>query len=292
MTIFAGVYCTDLSNPITEAIKKSLTNNLRATLDSRGTRTTHDLPKIFVIKWDSGAFDEPAWEVFADGSLSTLVGDPLLSEAGTHMKRSAQLSNLVTSEGGLNGGLLAKTRGSFSILRYSAASATVYLSTDMIGLRPIYYTLQNGLLIFASALRVLESMSWVQRRLSAIGMGELNMFSFPLAAHTPYEGIFVLRECEVMTCSEAGLTLGAYYNWATVTSVAHTPAQSAEALFVEFQAGIRIRAASDRRTYAFLSGGMDSRSIVSVLIDKGCTVEALNFSPDASQDQEFARLPR
>lgn len=289
MTVIAGAYCIDPDGEVPKTLRDGFRTNLRTVKDGLGHWSTFDRKRVFLIKWDSGAFNEAAWAVSVDESLSTLIGDPLLTSSGERLTRDRQLIQLVGSDGKLRADELAQTRGAFSIARFDAKSQTLSLATDMLGLRPVYYTLQSGVFIFASALRVLESMIGVQKKLSMTGMVELNVFAFPLAERTPYEGICVLRECETLTVTEAGTELSVYYDWAAVTSTPDQAATSAEALFAEFQEAIRIRGEGDRKTYAFLSGGMDSRAIVGCLLMGGLRVEALNFSPDASQDQAYAR---
>lgn len=289
MTLFAGAYCLDPRGDIPRLLKESLRLNLRSVSDSRGSLHLYDQQRMFLVKWDSGAFKESAWEVAEDGSLSTLVGDPLLTNSGIRLSRKMQLSKLIHLNGGFCNAVLKQTRGSFSAVRYETKTQILSISTDMIGLRPVYYTMQDGILIFASALRVLESMSCVRKKLSIPGMVELGVFGFPLAERTPYEAISVLRESEILNTTAAGIELSAYHDWTVSAAVSNSPIAAANALFAEFQESIRIRVNSDRRVYAFLSGGMDSRAIVSSLMQLGCTVEALNFSPDASQDQAYAR---
>lgn len=289
MTLFAGAYCLDPRGDIPRTLKESLRLNLRSVSDSRGSWHIYDQQRMFLVKWDSGAFNESAWEVAEDGSLSTLVGDPLLTESGIRLSRRMQLSQLIQLNSGFCNTVMEQTRGSFSVARYEAKAQTLSISTDMIGLRPVYYTVQDGMFIFASALRVLESVSCVRKKLSIPGMVELSVFGFPLAERTPYEGIFALRESEILNVTATGIELSAYHDWTVSASISSSPIEAANALFAEFQEAIRIRVEADRRVYAFLSGGMDSRAIVSSLVQLGCTVEALNFSPDASQDQAYAR---
>ncbi|MDP2323689.1 MAG: asparagine synthase-related protein [Gammaproteobacteria bacterium] len=133
-------------------------------------------------------------------------------------------------------------------------------------------------------------MPGIARKPSTAGMIESCVFGFPLAERTPYTNIAVLRECQKLTVSAGGdIRLTNYHDWSIAGLVPSEPAVAAQALFAEFQEGIGLRLATDRRVYAFLSGGMDSRAIVSSLASMGCEIEALNFSPDLSQDQVYAR---
>jgi len=60
--------------------------------------------------------------------------------------------------------------------------------------------------------------------------------------------------------------------------------QEAHARFVD---AVALRSGADSTTLAFLSGGLDSRAIVTALRDRGLYVHSFNFSPTGSQDEVF-----
>jgi asparagine synthase (glutamine-hydrolysing) len=290
MTVFAGVFCLNSGQPVPEKLRMSIFRNLRRENSDSGRVYSYDSNGLFLVKWDSQAFSEPAWREASDGALCTLVGDPLLLANGVRVRREQQLDSLAPIGGSLDDVALAVCRGTFAIASFDAVGHSFQLATDAIGLRSVYYVVQDGYLIFATALRILEASQEVRKRLSLQGMAELNAFSFPLAERTPYEGLAVLRECQLLTATSTGLTIRNYYDWASNEQCAGTAEEAAAHVYETFKDAVRIRAGSDRRVYSFLSGGMDSRSIVANLIEMGREVVALNFSAHASQDQRYAQL--
>jgi len=289
MTIFAGAFSLAPGLEVPRVLKDAVSRNLRRVDDDKGSRQTHCTPKLFLTKWDSGAFSEPAWRETPDGSVCTIAGDPLLIEAGHRLNREKQMSIISPTEGSVSSTSLAKCRGSFSLAHYSAKDDRLYLATDAVGLRSVYYTIQGGFLIFSTALRILEDLPEVRKNLSFLGMAELGVFSFPLAERTPYEGINVLRECQILSTTGSDVTLRSYYDWEKPETFANSPVDSAAKLYSTFYEAVRIRAGDDIRSYSFLSGGMDSRAIVATLIKMGRHVESLNFSSSGSQDQYYAQ---
>ena len=144
MTLIAGAFSIAAGVVLPPPLKAALRQHLRRAPDERGSLSSHDSQALFLVKWDSGSFKEPAWREGADGSLATLVGDPLLADGGTRLSRAEQLAHLTGPDSALNDGELARTRGAFSIAAFSATTHTLTLATDMIGLRPLYYTVQDG----------------------------------------------------------------------------------------------------------------------------------------------------
>lgn len=289
MTLFAGAFHLH-SERLPNDLKASLRQNLRSQDTDTGQTHAHDLGCFFIVKWDSGAFQEPAWRIEQDGAMAALAGDPLWLVNSTRPSRNHQLDRLVPTGAAPRDTELAKCRGSFALIHYSAQMQELHLATDALGLRSIYYVIQDGCLIFATALRILEAMPEIKKSLSVLGMAELSIFTFPLAERTPFEGISVLRECQSLTANTSGVTLHNYDDWSTPQASPETPEQAAKQLYLTFQEAVNIRLGHDQRAYSFLSGGMDSRAIVATLIGLGRQVEALNFSDQASQDQRYAQL--
>lgn len=289
MTIFAGAMSLQ-SGAVPSSLKASLRLNLRSVPDDSGAWHEHNQDPFFLLKWDSGAFAEPAWHETPDGSVCALAGDPLLIDGGCRLSRGQQLRRLAPLSAPMSDTEFAQCRGSFALVRYLANEKSLCLATDAIGLRSIYYVVQDGTLVFSTALRVLEATPEIRKQLSVLGMAELSVFSFPLAERTPYDGLNVLRECQILSASGSGVALRNYYDWTFPKAASGNPAEAAAQLYASFQEAVRIRAGEDKRVYNFLSGGMDSRAIVATLIDMGRRVEALNFSSNASQDQRYAGL--
>ena len=288
MTLIAGAYCLDSKKSMPIDLRNSIRANICRDNGGRGQYFEFETSNFYVVKWDSGAFNEPAWSA-GTSSVCLAVGDPLFVDSLERAPRNVQLLQLVKPEGGIDPLLLKRCRGSYSIVNYSSNNHSLCMATDMIGLRTLYFLLQDGIFVFSSTLRGIEAMSWVTKHLSPKGMLESCAFGFPLAERTPYVGISVLRECEMLTITDKVVSSTRYYDWAAASACQDTPNGAAKELFREFQNAVRVRLGSDQSVYAFLSGGMDSRAIVSSLAMAGAKIHALNFSPDSSQDQNFAK---
>ncbi|MFH7044201.1 asparagine synthase-related protein [Paucibacter sp. JuS9] len=286
MTIFAGAYCLNAKQQVPTALTRELHAALRTTDDKRGHRCRYEALAFVLESWDSGAFEESTWLCNTDG-VTKVTGDPLLS--GKPASRSRQAARLGQALRSGHFDLLAGSRGSFAAVDYEAAEHRLTLSTDHVGLRPVYYAVQDGILVFATAMRMLESLPWLRRSLSPLGMAEVSAFSFPLAGRTPYAEVTTLRECEVLVATTGRVSSTAYYDWAEAAHASPAAIPTAPQLYQLFEEAVTLRAGADRSVYSFLSGGMDSRAIVATLLKGERRIEALNFSATASQDQYFAQ---
>jgi len=295
MTLFAGVFNMGAPREVPLGLKSDLSQHLcrdglvDASGMALGVRQMHDVDGLFLIKWDSGAFGEAAWHAASNGSVSTLVGDPLLAENGVHLSRAKQLAQLAPLGQMVKAAQLARCRGTFACAHFDAPSHTLQLATDALGLRPVYYVVQDEWLIFSNALRVLEAAQAVNKTLSLLGMAELSAFTYPLADRTPYEGIKLLREGEMLSASRAGVSLESTIDWLTPGPSGGTSEAAAAQIYAFFDEAVCLRAERDQTVYSFLSGGMDSRAIVANLLSSGREVVAMNFSTEASQDLHYAQ---
>ena len=59
MTTFAGAFALQ-SHPLPQTVKTSLQQHLRSVKNDEGNWDVYDQQSIFLVKWDSGAFNEPA----------------------------------------------------------------------------------------------------------------------------------------------------------------------------------------------------------------------------------------
>ena len=219
--------------------------------------------------------------------LSLLAGEPLGPAgdiAGDHQLIHDDLAHGRTSA-------LQGCRGVFCGASYSEEQEVpvLQLFADKLGIRPIYYWCDASMVVFATALRVLEALPFVPKIRDDAGVAETIAFGYPLAERTQYINVRVLREAEIVQFSLSGNSTTCYWRWDQVTPQELSDAAAAKQAYEVFTDTINIRRRGDQEVGAFLSGGMDSRAIVAVLNASGATVQAINFSPDRSQDQALAR---
>lgn len=288
MTIFAGAFAFADDAALDSANIACWSQFFRG-LGNDGRQLQHvESQRLAVWKWDSGAYGEPAWQTGTDGSFATLCGDALLTQGGRRLTRSEQLARLCDHPDGLSEAQLRTTRGVFSLLAFDGTTSTLHLATDMIGIRPIFYTSQNGVFYFASAQHLLERLPALQRSVDQQGLAEHLTLGFSLGDRTPYQELKLLPEATWLQVDGRGHRQHHYFDWNSVGLSGTAEDAAGPALFEAFSQAVGIRLDGHQTAYAFLSGGMDSRSIVATLASHGCRIEAMNFSIEDTQDKAFA----
>ena len=155
------------------------------------------------------------------------------------------------------------------------------------GTRPLYFWLDDDLVVFASALRILEELPFVPKKMDLRGVTEVVALGTPLADRTPYAGIFLLKSAEIVQITNEGTSRSSYWRWDEIKTESDSEPVRLATVYDSFQSAIKRRNGNDKATAAYLSGGLDSRCIVAALCHNGVRVRTVNFARPGTQDYCF-----
>jgi asparagine synthase (glutamine-hydrolysing) len=173
-------------------------------------------------------------------------------------------------------GLATRIEGDYAIGLWDAASRRLHLLRDRIGVKPLYFTLVRGKLLFASEIKALLEHPDVPRDVDTLAMYHYLSFLTAPAPLTMFKGIFKLPAGHLATVDAQGRLSATRYWDATPGhtglrgELAGLSDTAQEQMLV---AGIRERltAAVDKRMMSdvpfgvFLSGGIDSSTNVALM---------------------------
>jgi len=225
------------------------------------------------------------------GSFAMLTGEPLLTREGpAGQERDAHLAYL-QDRWGTDGDLesLRSAAGTFCAAFYDPRTGTTHLVADRLGLRTLYYTVVGDFVYFATALRILEALPAVPKTMDALAVAEITGFGYPFGGGTAYAGIKMLQPCEIVTIRQGEITSSRYFHWDAIAPLAVTEEEAMRETYRLFQAAVQRRLRGDKTTFAYLSGGLDSRITVAALRAEAARVYTFNFSLANTQDQVFAQ---
>ena len=285
MTLIAGVYARrpgeDLAEDLCDRVSAALSRH-------PGEKTTYFRDtQCFIVKADIGAFGDEA--AIIDANAASFLTGELILDHGSADRRPRQQDLREVHESFLRGddAPLRRARGVFSGAHYDRGRRTISLFTDKVGVRPIYYSVGERYVFFGSAIRILESLAEVPKELDLLGVTEISTLGYPLAERTALAAVSVLKAGEVLTVGEERSSRKFYWRWDNVEQSDRPLDDLAREAHAEFIDGVRLRIGTDTTTAAFLSGGLDSRSVVTALHTLGIKVHTFNFSVPGLQDQAF-----
>lgn len=282
MSIFAGIVhrreeSSDHSKEKHVALRRALSRASDKLIHA------HELPGAFVVTAELPSGSSSCGVIRDPAGITVVAGIPYLG-AGLRQDRS----KLHAALGSGRAEALRAARGVFCAAYISADGRQIRLVSDKLGVRPIYYWNGPEFLVFATALRILEVLDFVPCEMDLLGSSECVAFGFPLADRTPYRDISCIREAEIISIDSGAIAKQTYFRWDQLQQIEKVDAPS-RAMEL-FRDALSLRCAGQSNQVSFLSGGMDSRSIVACLRSLGTNVSALNFSPPSSQDESFSRL--
>ncbi len=165
---------------------------------------------------------------------------------------------------------LARFRGMFAFALWDAPRKKLFLCRDRLGVKPLYYYYDSGLLLFASELKALMAHSSFRKDLHAGGLALYLQFGCVPAPWSIFENTFKVRPgCYVEISSGGTLTEKCYWRvrdcCAANGSGCRTEAQIEEELVPLLREAFAYRLVSDVPVGIFLSGGIDSSLVAAVL---------------------------
>lgn len=284
MTLIAGIF-----NRKGLALPDSACASLRQAI----SRNPADEVEIFsdqrsyFAKVDIGAFREPGSFRDSKGALSLLAGEPLLGKRGITSNRLHDLTAIHEQVPNDDWNGLRDANGTFALVHYQPHLGALYLVADKVGLRPLYYWLNEEWVVFASALRILEALEFVPKRMDLRAVTEIVALGTPLADRTPYADVFLIKPAEVIQITEDRISRGCYWRWDEIKEARESEKIRLVTVFDRFQAATKRRNGNDEATAAYLSGGLDSRCVVAALCEHGTRVRTVNFARPGTQDYYF-----
>lgn len=188
-------------------------------------------------------------------------------------------------------GMLDKLNGQFAFAVWDCQKQTLFLARDRLGIRPCYYYLNNNRLVFASEIKALFVDPTVPRALDPRGLSEIFTFWTTIGEETPFKDIRQLKPGHYALFGRQGLTLNPYWDIRFPNTYDETRSLEdwTEELNALIKDAARIRLRADVPVGAYLSGGLDS-TYISSLVKHHFNNELCTFSV-AFTDSRFDETP-
>ena len=169
---------------------------------------------------------------------------------------------------------LAKAAGMFAISLWDANERRLHLVRDRFGEKPLYYGRVGGGFAFASELKALRALPGFDGEIDRRALGLYARLGYVPAPHSIYRGIFKLEPGCILSGTVEQLLAGEeridrYWNYRDVVLAGlEAPIageeEAVDALEAALLESVRGQAMADVPVGAFLSGGVDSSTVVAL----------------------------
>ena len=162
-------------------------------------------------------------------------------------------------------------RGMFAFALWDQNQETLFLARDRLGIKPLYYSLlANGMLLFGSELKALLHHPALPRRLDPQAIEDYFAFGYIPDPKTIYRDVRKLAPGHLLTFrrGEEAPQLRRYWDIAFEPDHSISEAEAMAELEERLREAVEIRMISEVPLGAFLSGGVDSSSVVAFMAAK------------------------
>jgi asparagine synthase (glutamine-hydrolysing) len=175
---------------------------------------------------------------------------------------------------------LRSLNGIFAFAVWDAERGELFLARDRLGIKPLYYAIEEGVLYFASEPKALLP-AIGPLRVSNEAIADYLTFLWTPDPETLLEGVSRLPPGHCATFSGGRLSIREYWDMRYPID-ARSEDEWVEAVRDDVRAAVRRQMISDVPLGSFLSGGVDSSAIVAAMTDTGdrVTTYTIGFSHD------------
>lgn len=191
-------------------------------------------------------------------------------------------------------------KGMFALALYDRLEEKLYLTRDRVGEKPLYYGMVDGSFVFASDIGSIRSLTYFRNSVNHDVLGLYLQYGYIPAPYSIYTGICKLCPGTVLRLDIHTLqfTTETYYDMRSVAfhgeqnPFSGTREEAADRLEKLLQDTVRGQMISDVPLGAFLSGGIDSSLVVSMMqsvSDRPVKTFTIGFDVEKYNEAEYAK---
>lgn len=215
-----------------------------------------------------------------DGTLWTVVNGEFfnyielaeeLRAAGHHLRTGSDSELLLHlyEDRGLEGALAAII-GQFAFALWDERRGELLLGRDRLGVRPLFYTIADGTLLFGSEIKALLADPRVRARPDFAALDQTFTYWAPLPGRTAFAGISEIPAGCTLRARIGSLDLDVRRYWSMRFPQPDggsptTPDEAAEQLRAHLVDATKLRLRADVPVGAYLSGGLDSSAVTAIV---------------------------
>ncbi len=176
--------------------------------------------------------------------------------------------------------------GMFAFALYDSIKKVLVLARDRIGVKPLYYFFDGRKFIFASEIKAILADSTIPREIDNTAFLEYFSFRYNPGDHTLFRGIKKILPGHMLVFRNGLIEKKQYWN------IFENRFNESEDYLIQklktlLSDSVESRLVSDVPLGVFLSGGLDSASIVAVMNEKSRDIKTFSVGFESAEDSEL-----
>lgn len=189
-----------------------------------------------------------------------------------------------------------RLRGMFAFAIWDKRERKLFIARDRVGVKPLHYCITGETLVFASEIKSILQHPGVTREVNLEAISDFLTFGYVPDPASAFRGIFKLEPGHTLTFKDGRLTTRRYWDF-DYQDVASEPARD-ESYYTErirelIAESVKLRLISDVPLGAFLSGGIDSSTVVAMMarqMDRPVKTFSIGFTESSFDELHYARI--
>lgn len=191
---------------------------------------------------------------------------------------------------------LEHLNGMFAFALWDATRHRLVLARDRAGIKPLYYALHDGALIFASEAKGILAYPGVPRSVDLVALNEYLSFEYVPSPRTIFSGISKLPPGQAICFQENKMRTWTYWdiNLARSENIQRKPlAEYEDELLELLREAVNLEMVSDVPIGVLLSGGIDSSAVAALMVESSpgrIKSFSISFEDPTFDESRYARL--
>jgi asparagine synthase (glutamine-hydrolysing) len=234
-----------------------------------------------------GNEDGTLWIVFNGEVFNYVELRPELEARGHRFSTNTDTEVILHLYEDYGPGCLDHLNGQFAIAIWNARDRSLFLARDRVGIRPLFYTVSDGQLIFGSEIKALLAYPGIKAEIDRTSLDQIFSFWSTLSPRTAFSNVNEVPPGHYLLAQEGQFSIQPY--WLLDFSEETTAARSAQDYLEEFESllidATCLRLRADVPVGAYLSGGLDSSTTTAII--RKYTGNQLDTFSIAFEDPDF-----
>jgi len=192
-------------------------------------------------------------------------------------------------------GVFSRMRGMFALAIWDKLSRELILARDRIGKKPLFFAWHEGMLLFGSEIKAVLAWPGFPREANLEAIHHYLTLQYIPGPLSAFRGIQKLPQATYMIVGQdGGIKTQEYWQLPSPADARPRPTEELKAELLDLlDESVRLRMISDVPLGAFLSGGVDSSSVVAMMAraaGKPVKTFCIGFEEEGFDERPFARM--
>lgn len=185
--------------------------------------------------------------------------------SGHHFRTRSDTETIVHLYEELGESCFAELRGMFGIALWDGRRKRLLLARDRIGKKPLFYSWDGRRLVFGSEIKAIRAAGGFSNEIDTEALSDYLSYQYVPAPKTIYRQVRKLRPAHYLVVEGTTIREVPYWDLSFEEPREMPEAEWCERFLEEFRVAVKSRLISDVPLGAFLSGGVDSSSVVALM---------------------------